>query len=95
VFSSRFKLIRNKHIFCEGQQIIFWTILYHVQPLLCNRRINNGVIEPVSRQRVGKHVSMATNTNTTVELPSETMFSTRSMPSGCKEDNWGDPVSYQ
>jgi hypothetical protein len=66
-----------------------------VQLLLCNMRINNGVMQPVSRQRIGKHVPVATNTNTTIKLLLETLFSTLSVQSGYKEDNWGDPVSCQ
>jgi hypothetical protein len=45
LLSSRFKLIRFKPLLCEGQQTIFWIILYHVQPLLCNKRINSGVCD--------------------------------------------------
>jgi hypothetical protein len=47
----------------------------------------------ISRQRIGKHVPAATNTYTTIEILLETVFSTRSVQSGFKEDNWGDPVS--
>jgi hypothetical protein len=36
-------------------------ILQHVEPLLCNRRVNNGVVQLVSR-KIGKHVPEATNT---------------------------------
>jgi hypothetical protein len=57
--------------------------------------MNNGVIQRVSRQRIGKHVPAATNTNTTIELLLETVFSTRSVQSGYEEDNWGDAVSCQ
>jgi hypothetical protein len=52
-------------------------------------------MELVSRQRIGKHVPAATNTNTTIELLLETAFSIRSVQSGYKEDNWDDPVSCQ
>jgi hypothetical protein len=62
-------------------------------PLLCNRRINNGIMQHVSRQRIGKHVPVATNTHRTIELLLEKKFSTRSVESGHKEDNWGDPGS--
>jgi hypothetical protein len=54
--------------------------------LLCNRRINNGVMQPVSRQRVGKHVPAETNTNTEIELLLEKVFSIQSLQSGYKED---------
>jgi hypothetical protein len=67
-------------------------VLLRVQPLLCHRRINNGVMKPVSIQGIGKHVPAATNNNTTIELLLETMFSIRSVQSGCKEDNLGDSV---
>jgi hypothetical protein len=50
-------------------------------------------MQPVSRQRIAKHVPAATNTNITIELLLETVFSTRSVQYGYKEDNWGDPVS--
>jgi hypothetical protein len=52
-------------------------------------------MQPVSRQGISKHILAATNTNTTIELPFETVFSTRSVQSGYKEDNWSDPVSCQ
>jgi hypothetical protein len=42
-----------------------------------------------------KHVPAATTTNTTPELPLETVFYTRSVQSGYKEDNWGNPVGCQ
>jgi hypothetical protein len=67
----------------------------HVQPLLCNRRLNNGEPLPVSRQRIGKHLPVKTNTYKTVELLLETVFSTQSVQIGYKEDNWGYPVGYQ
>jgi hypothetical protein len=70
-------------------------IMQHVQPFICNRRINNGVMQPISRQRIGKHVPTATNTNTTIALLLETVFSTPSVQSRYKEDNWSDPVSCQ
>jgi hypothetical protein len=49
-------------------------------------------MQPVSRQRIGKHVPAATNMNTTIELLLETVFSTRSVQYGYKEDSWGDQV---
>jgi hypothetical protein len=42
--------------------------MLHVQPLICNRRINKGVMQSPYRQRIGKHILAATNTNTTTEL---------------------------
>jgi hypothetical protein len=42
-------------------------IVWRLQPLVCNGQINNGVIEPVSRQRIGKHVPAATVKRSTME----------------------------
>jgi hypothetical protein len=50
-------------------------------------------MQPVSRQQIGKHIPAAMNMNTTTELLLETVFSTRSVQSGYKEDNWGNPFS--
>jgi hypothetical protein len=50
-------------------------------------------MRPVSNKLIGKHVPAATNTQATIELLLETVFSTRSMQRGYKEDNWGGPVS--
>jgi hypothetical protein len=69
--------------------------MWHVQPLLCSRQINNGVMQPVSRKQIHKHVAVATNTHTTIELLLETVHSARSVQRGYKEDNWDDPVSRQ
>jgi hypothetical protein len=52
-------------------------------------------MQPVSRQRIGKQVPAAKNTNTTIELLLETVYSTRSVQSGYKENQWGDPVICQ
>jgi hypothetical protein len=52
-------------------------------------------VQPVSRQRIGKHIPAASNTNTTIELLLEMAFSTQSVQSGYKEDNSGDPVRCQ
>jgi hypothetical protein len=68
-------------------------VLWRVQSLLCNRRIDKGVMQPVSRQRIGKQVPAATSTNRTIELLLDTVFSTESVQTGYKEDNSGDPVS--
>jgi hypothetical protein len=51
-------------------------------------------MQPVYRQRIGKHVPTATNTNVTIELLLKTVFITRSVQSGYDEDNWGGPVSF-
>jgi hypothetical protein len=49
-------------------------------------------MQPISRRRIGKHVAAAKNTYTTIELLLETVFSTGSVQSGYKADNWVDPV---
>jgi hypothetical protein len=49
-------------------------------------------MQPVSRQRIGKHVPAATNTHTTIQLLLDTVFSTRSVQMGYNEDNWSDPA---
>jgi hypothetical protein len=46
-------------------------------------------MQPVSRQRIGKHVPAAKNTPIKIELLLETVFYTRSVQSCFKEDNWG------
>jgi hypothetical protein len=66
-----------------------------LQPLLCSTRINNSVMQPISRQWIGKHIPVTPNTHRTIELLLETVFSTCSVHSGYKEDNWGGPVSFQ
>jgi hypothetical protein len=54
--------------------------------VLCNPFLGNGSVNTFPLQRI---------THTTIELLLETVFSTRSVQSGYKEDNWGDPVSCQ
>jgi hypothetical protein len=49
-------------------------------------------MQSFSRQRIGKHVPAATNTNTTLELLLQMVFSTRPVENDYKDDNWGDPV---
>jgi hypothetical protein len=44
-------------------------------------------MEPISKQRIGKHAS------TTTELLLETVFSFRTVQSGDKEENWGNQFS--
>jgi hypothetical protein len=46
-------------------------------------------------QRISKHVPAAMSTHATIELLLETVFSTGSMQRGYKEDNWGNPVSWE
>jgi hypothetical protein len=50
-------------------------------------------MQPVYRQQIGKHVPAAMITHITIELLLETVFITRSVQSGYKEDNWGDPIN--
>jgi hypothetical protein len=47
----------------------------------------------VSRQRLGKHVPAATDRHATIEVLLEMGFSTRLVPRGYKEANWGNQVS--
>jgi hypothetical protein len=49
--------------------------------------MNNGVMQPVSRPRIGKQVPAARNMHTTIELLLEKAFSTRCVRRGYKEDN--------
>jgi hypothetical protein len=53
------------------------------QPLLAN----GSETTFVSRQRLGKHVPVAADTYATIDVLLETLFSTRSMQRGYKEDN--------
>jgi hypothetical protein len=49
-------------------------------PLLCDRRINKSVTEPISRQRFGKHVPAAANKNTRiVTVGNGVFYSVRAM----------------
>jgi hypothetical protein len=49
----------------------------------------------VSRQRLGKHVPMATNTHITIELVLEMVFCTRSLQSVYKEDSCSPQFSWE
>jgi hypothetical protein len=44
-------------------------------------------MQPVSRQRIGKHIPAGTNTYATMELLLEAVFSARSVQRGYKEDD--------
>jgi hypothetical protein len=59
------------------------------QPLLANGSERTFV----SRPQLGKHVPATTDTYATIEVLSETLFSTWSVQRGCKEDSWGNQVS--
>jgi hypothetical protein len=50
-------------------------------------------MQSLSKQQIGKHFPAVTNTYTTIELLLETVFYTRSVQSGYKEDNSGELVS--
>jgi hypothetical protein len=50
-------------------------------------RLYNVARRVVSRQRFGKHVPAVTDTHATIEVLLETVFSTRSMQRGYKEEN--------
>jgi hypothetical protein len=47
----------------------------------------------VCRKRLGKHFPATTDMHATVEVLLETMFPTRSVQRGYKENNWGNRVS--
>jgi hypothetical protein len=53
----------------------------------------NGVMQPVSRQRIGKHVPAAMNTHATIVTLGNGIFCS-ARAKGYEEDNWGDPVSW-
>jgi hypothetical protein len=58
--------VRNigKNVSWTVRVMIGILIQLRVQPLLCNRRIHNGVMQPVSRQQICKHVPAVTNMHT-------------------------------
>jgi hypothetical protein len=58
------------------------------EPLLAN----GSETKFVSRQWLGKYVPAATDTQETIEVLLETVFSTRPVQGGYKEDNWGARV---
>jgi hypothetical protein len=62
---------------------------------LWDRWINKGVMQPLLRQQIGKHIPLAMNTHTTVELLLDTVFSTQSVQRGYEEDNWSDSVQLR
>jgi hypothetical protein len=47
-----------------------------------------------SGQQISKHIPASTNTHAKIELLFETVFSTRSVQMGYKEDKWDDPDSW-
>jgi hypothetical protein len=52
-------------------------------------------MQPVSRQWIVRHVPAVTNSQAEIELLLEAVISTSSVQRGYKEDNWGDPVSWE
>jgi hypothetical protein len=64
-------------------------LLWRIDPLLGTDLETNNETTTFAMQRRGKQAS------TTIELLLETVFYNRSVQSGSKEDNWGDPVSCQ
>jgi hypothetical protein len=54
--------------------------------VLCNQFLDKRLVNTFLQQQIRTQQ---------LELLLETVFSTRSMQSGYKEDNWGDPVSCQ
>jgi hypothetical protein len=69
------------------RQVAKWW-LYKQRSLLGNAsNVYSRNMQPVYRQRIGKHVSK------TMELLSETVFSIRSVQSGYKKDNWVNQFS--
>jgi hypothetical protein len=67
-------------------------ILLHVEPLLCNDHKISKCTRAISRQRLNKHVPMATDTHATIEVLLETVFYTWPVQRGYKRDNWSKTV---
>jgi hypothetical protein len=67
----------------------YFKILWRVEPLLCN---SHEICRAVCRQRLGSRVPAAPNTHSSVEVLLETVFSTRSVHRGYK-DNWSKNIS--
>jgi hypothetical protein len=65
------------------------TVESQKQPLLPN----GSETTFISRPRLGKHVHAVTDKHATIEVMLETVFSTRSVQRGYKEDNRGNRVS--
>jgi hypothetical protein len=83
-----------KRWFCKQRPLLWSARNIHA----CNNRrtvFSEVRAAVVSRQQLGKHVPAVTNTQTTIVLLLETVFSTRSEQTGYKEDSWGDPVSCE
>jgi hypothetical protein len=65
-----------------------------VEPEKWRLLVNGSDTTFVSRQRLGENVPAATDKHVTMAVLLETMFSTRPVQRGYKEDNWGNRVSY-
>jgi hypothetical protein len=68
--------------------ILWQQLAQHVSALLSHQVLNISACE---------HVPAATNTHATLEVLAETVFSTRSVPWGYMQGNWGNqvkPVEY-
>jgi hypothetical protein len=61
--------------------------LWRIDPLL-GKDLETNERKAVAVQRRGKH-------NSITIIAVETVFSTRSVQKNYKEDNWGEPVSWQ
>jgi hypothetical protein len=72
--------------------VVLWLLCW--EPLLCGNRKRGKYTRPVSRQRLGNKVPIATNRRATIDVLLERGFSTQSMPRSYKEDNWGDQVQF-
>jgi hypothetical protein len=59
------------------------------EPLLCNDREVSKYTRAVSGQWLGKHVPATTDTHAITEVLLNTVFPTRSVQRGYKENNWG------
>jgi hypothetical protein len=59
------------------------------EPLL----VNSSETTSLSMQRLCKHVPAETDTNATIEVLLEVVFSNRSLQRGYKGDNWGNRAS--
>jgi hypothetical protein len=67
-------------------------ILQRVDSLLCKDRGISKYTRVNSKQRLGKHVPVATNTHAIVDVLLEMAFITGSVPRGYKEENWSNQV---
>jgi hypothetical protein len=65
------------------------TVKPHKQPSLAN----GSETAFVSRQRLSKHVSAAMDKPAAIEVLLETVFFSRSVRRGYKEDDWGNRVT--